>query len=386
MTDAPGWVGLRPLLDAAVVDRVFPGAALLIGRGDEIVHECYSGSLEEGGTAVSADTVYDLSSLTKPLGTTATLLRRAAGGGLALDDPFATVFPEFVDAAPPDERALRESVTIADLLSHQAGLEAVGAFWRRLQKERPRLMGKRAALETMAGFAAEQRLASPPRTKPTYSDLGFLMLGFALQRSSGTALADLVSSEFLAPLTDAVGFRPVENRGRDDDLDAVAPCGSCSWRGGIVRGTVQDENAWAVGGVGGHAGLFGTARGVHALVAEYVNSSNGCGRLLDCELVRRCWQPQPGAPTGSTWVGGWDTPTVGASSGGRYISPGSIGHLGFTGTSVWVDRVRGVHVILLTNRLHPDSDNIAIRQFRPRIHDAVFSAIDGGASAATVSR
>ena len=385
MTTDASWDGVRRVLEDAVAERAFPGASLLIGRGDDIAAELQVGSLGEAGEPVTPDTSYDLSSLTKPLATLAALLVLVSRGRLALDDPFARFYPEFGNDAPPDEAERRQSVTIADVLSHRAGLKAVGGFARRLEVECPDRVGQTASASTIAGYAARLPLEYTPKTQEVYSDLGFIMLGVAIERMCGVRLDEFVTTEFFQPLAATVGYRPIEQSGVAADLDLVAPCGSCSWRGGVVRGVVQDENAWAMGGIAGHAGLFGTARGVHSLVAEYVAASYGNGRILDSELVRRCWQPPDPAPVGATWVLGWDTPTDGSSSAGRFVSPGSVGHLGFTGTSVWVDRARGVHVILLTNRLHPDQDNVAIRRLRPRIHDAVFAAIDSDTVSATTT-
>jgi CubicO group peptidase (beta-lactamase class C family) len=375
-TDA-NWDGVRRVLEDAVAERAFPGASLLIGRGDDIATELQVGSLSEAEGSVTPDTSYDLSSLTKPLATLAALLILVSRGRVALDDPFACFYPEFADDGPPDEAERRRAVTIADVLGHRAGLKAVGAFARDLEVECPDQVGQVISGPTIAGYAARLPLEYPPKTREVYSDLGFIMLGVAIERLCGARLDEFVTAEFLQPLAAAAGYRPLPQSRVAPDLDLVAPCGSCSWRGGVVRGVVQDENAWAMGGIAGHAGLFGTARGVHSLIAEYVAASYGNGRILDSELVRRCWQPPHAASAGATWVLGWDTPTAGSSSAGRFVSQRSVGHLGFTGTSVWVDRVRGVHVILLTNRLHPDRDNVSIRRLRPRIHDAVFAAIDG---------
>ena len=391
MTSVSRWDGVRQTLEQAVAEQVFPGAAIFISRGDTPLAELYVGTLEEGGAAVSDLTVYDLSSLTKPLATLSLMLVLAARGELTLDERFVSIYPEFADRGPPAERGQRESITLADLLAHRAGLQAVAALWQRLQDECPDQVGTTRAAATMAGYAAELPLEYTPRTRAVYSDLGFIMLGAALERRLGRSFGDLVNAEVIAPLGAEVGYRSISGSAAVPDEALVAPCGSCSWRDGVVRGVVQDENAWAMGGVAGHAGLFGNLRGVQALVAEYVAASKGQGRLLDRDSVLRCWQPEHD-PVGtsrnssaSTWVRGWDTPTPGASSAGRLVSPDSVGHLGFTGTSVWIDRVRGVHVILLTNRLHPDRDNIAIRTWRPRIHDAAFLAIDAELTNATVS-
>jgi CubicO group peptidase (beta-lactamase class C family) len=144
----------------------------------------------------------------------------------------------------------------------------------------------------------------------------------------------------------------------------------------VLRGEVQDENAYAMGGVAGHAGLFSTACEVHRLTSAFVSSFDTDGGLFPRALARECFAGPGSLVGGSTWSLGWDTPTPGASSAGGLVSSRAFGHLGFTGTSVWVDLDRGVHVVLLTNRVHPDKENLGIRAMRPQVHDAVFETVD----------
>jgi CubicO group peptidase (beta-lactamase class C family) len=141
-----------------------------------------------------------------------------------------------------------------------------------------------------------------------------------------------------------------------------------------IHGVVQDENAYAMGGVAGHAGLFSTAREVHRLVGEFERAFHGLGSRFERDLVRIVWTKDTATP-GSTWALGWDTPAAQGSSAGSRISARAVGHLGFTGTSVWVDLDRGVHVVFLTNRIHQGGDNRGIRELRPRVHDAVFAGL-----------
>jgi CubicO group peptidase (beta-lactamase class C family) len=141
-----------------------------------------------------------------------------------------------------------------------------------------------------------------------------------------------------------------------------------------IHGVVQDENAYVMGGVAGHAGLFSTARSVHRLVAELVRALRGLPSLFERDLVRLVWTKDTTTP-GSSWALGWDTPAVQGSSAGSRISAWAVGHLGFTGTSVWLDLDRGVHVVFLTNRIHEGGDNRSVRELRPRVHDAVFAGL-----------
>ena len=155
----------------------------------------------------------------------------------------------------------------------------------------------------------------------------------------------------------------------------IAPTERCPWRKRVLCGEVHDDNAYAMGGVAGHAGLFGSAADVHGLVVRLRACWRGEDDFLPRELLRELWTRDPSV-AGSTWALGWDTPSPEGSSAGRRVSANAVGHLGFTGTSLWVDLERDAHVILLTNRVHPRRDNERIREVRPRVHDAAWEALD----------
>ena len=157
---------------------------------------------------------------------------------------------------------------------------------------------------------------------------------------------------------------------------AIAPTERCPWRGKILWGEVDDDNAWAAGGVAGHAGLFSSAADVHALVCRLRASALGQDSFLPADIVRRFWT-RDGLVPASTWALGWDTPSPAGSSAGTRVSAQAVGHLGFTGTSLWIDFERDAHVILLTNRVHPTRQDERIRDVRPCLHDAVWEALDG---------
>ncbi len=350
-------------LEEGVRTGVFPGAAATVLEGGEVAFEGAAGWLDEpAGRPVTHDTIYDLASLTKPLVTAACVLRLAAAGILAIDQPVVRWVPEF---GAGDER--RSRVTVDDLLRHRSGLPA----WRPYFAGCPPV----ATAETRASVAARaaaEPLEREPRAQVVYSDVGYLLLGLLLERAAQSRLDVLAEREVLSPLAlRDCGFADLVDGRWRPPADRTAPTGVCLWRRTVVRGVVQDENAFAMGGIAGHAGLFGTARAVARIGQAWLEAWSGRGSWLEPELVRAAWTAPPG---GTTWVAGWDTPTPGCSSAGTRVSQRAVGHLGFTGPSLWIDLDREVVVAVACNRVHPDRHNEAIRRWRPVFHDAVFGA------------
>lgn len=402
------WRGVRAVLERGVADGVFPGASVLVGSGSAVLfeaqagvfghrllHELDSGAADADATAanpahtippeqpVSADTVYDLASLTKPL-VTALLVYQAIGRGLVRwETPLTELLPEFTEGGP-DPR--RQQVSVERLLGHAGGFPAHRRFFESIGEAG--LAGD--ALEQMADLVAREPLENEPGDVAVYTDLGFILLGRMLERLHGVGLAELFERDVLRPLalTEPMFADPVATRGGADRpaglwprLTRTAPAGRCLWRGRVIHGAVQDENTHAMGGVAGHAGLFGTARGVHRIAAALVEASGDLAAtradtpgICNSDVLGHAWATSAAPET--TWRLGWDSPTPGASSAGARVGSAAVGHLGYTGTSLWIDRERKVHVVLLTNRVHPDRRNEAIRQFRPAFHDAVFSALE----------
>ena len=365
----------------ALAEGATPGAAVVVGHGDLIVFEGYYGSLAPGEGPVNAETVYDLSSLTKPLATLACVLRVAGARGWSLTEPLHRLLPEIAGDGRDDRR---RDITVRHALGHCAGLPARGMYFERLSeaeaRERRSLVATDEGARRILAMACEESLLEGPGRVVTYSDVGYILLGEWLARASGRRLDRLFAEQIATPLdlTDTGYMRA--DRGstakRAPEPRRIAPTDRCPWRRRVVRGEVQDENAYAMGGVAGHAGLFSTAREVHRLTSAFVGSFDTAGGLFQRELARECFAGPGSVVSGSTWSLGWDTPTPAASSAGRLVSSRAFGHLGFTGTSVWVDLDRGVHVVLLTNRVHPDKENLGIREMRPRVHDAIFETVD----------
>lgn len=346
------------LVEAAIQEGATPGAALVVGRGDRVVRLRGYGRLgwEEGEPSVDPrTTLYDLASLTKVVGTTSAVMLLVDRGVLELDAPVVRYLPDWGRGDPR-----KGDVTIRHLLLHRSGL----APFRRWYTE---LRGKEAFVQAIQ----EEALEVPAGTRTAYSDIGFMTLGLVVEAVSGRSLDRFLQEELWAPLgmTDT-GFLPDPAQ-----RPRIAPTEEDPVRGGIVRGLVHDENAWAMGGVAGHAGLFSTtadlARFVRAL-REAAGGAAGPDAVLPSR-VADLWTRR--VDPGSTRALGWDTPSLNGSSAGDYFSTLSFGHTGFTGTSIWVDRERDLWVIFLTNRVHPTRENALHIPLRRAVHDAAARAV-----------
>jgi CubicO group peptidase (beta-lactamase class C family) len=313
---------------------------------------------------MTVDTVFDLASLTKPIATATALMLLVEAGQVGLDTPIAAYLAAH-------GRAHRQSPSLRQLLSHCSGLPAWRPYYQGIDRARPPSERRHAVY---AAAQAEPLLAQPGMTVQ-YSDVGFILLGEVVETVTDLPLNAFCSQRIFSVLqADGLGFR---------DLTQPRPGGvsyasteNCPWRGRVLEGEVHDENAWVMGGVAGHAGLFATARQVWRFAQSLLDGLHGRPWLVSSATLRAFTTPQ-GMPAGSTWTLGWDTPTPGQSSAGRYMSPTAIGHLGFTGTSLWIDPAQQVIVVCLTNRVHPSRQREGIRAFRRHLHDAVMHALHG---------
>jgi CubicO group peptidase (beta-lactamase class C family) len=348
------------LMRQALADGVFPGAVLLAARaGQVLVHAAYGIASIRTRQPVTTGTVFDLASLTKPLATTLAVMLLYQQGRLEPDQ----CLPEAIPAPVPADKC---EITIAQLLAHTSGLPDYRPYYRQLallpESER-RLRLRRLLLN--------EPLLHPPGTRALYSDLDFMLLEWVVETAAGERLDRFLAEQIYAPLH-AVPLFFIDHR-QPAPPAAYAATEQCAWRGRLLVAEVHDENAHALGGIAGHAGLFGTAGAVHTILAELLAAYHGqpAARLFRSEVVHRFWLPVPGA--GKTL--GFDLPATVGPSCGRFFPGDSIGHLGFTGTSFWIHRAQQLVVILLTNRVHPSRDNISIRPFRPQIHNAVMQAL-----------
>lgn len=341
---------------AQAAGDTFPAAVTEVGSRAGVTWRQAVGRLDERDDAplASVETVFDLASLTKPIATTTMVMRLVEDRRLLLDDRVARWIPCWRGRD-------RESVTLRDLLEHTAGLTAHLPYYRDC-------LGRAEFEQAICATPLEY----VPRTQSVYSDLGFILLGFLVSDAAGEGLEhlfeDVRQTLGVADLT----FRPpVEWSGR------TAPTGLDAWRGRVLRGEVHDRNAWALGGVAGHAGLFGTAPAVGSFARAILrlwSGDIGAPALARPETVL-AFAARSDVP-GSSRALGWDgmRPT---SSCGTRMHPTAIGHTGYTGTSLWIDVINDVYVVLLSNRVHPTDTNPSILEVRPRFHDKVMEALAG---------
>ncbi len=362
----------------AVQQGIFPGASLLVRQAGTVLHRQAYGfqSLEPVRRPATLDTIFDLASLTKPLATTLAILLLIQDKKLHFDDRVRQFLPGF-------KGAQKSIITVRHLLTHASGLPAWQPYFERIiDEEQMRgggFLGTHQAREWVYTHIQHEPLAATPGERAVYSDLGFILLGAIVERLSGMALDQYCQQHIFDPL--GLHLTAFVNLEKHDQNPLFLPghfaaTERCSWRKRVVCGEVHDDNAYAMGGVAGHAGVFSTVDDVDRLVICLVDCYYGKHDFLPPALLQACWTCDNSVP-GSTWALGWDTPSPQQSSAGDLFSPHSVGHLGFTGTSVWIDLDRHVHIILLTNRVHPQRDNTAIQAFRPRFHTAVMQVILG---------
>jgi CubicO group peptidase (beta-lactamase class C family) len=341
---------IAPIVETAIGNRVFPGASIEAGRSNGPLFSLAAGKLnyDPGAAAVTPGTIYDLASLTKVIGTAALMSDELASGRMRLNDRVR----HWIEAWTGEDR---QAVTVRDLLEHASGLPAHRKYFESRHG--------RASFELAI---CEEPLDYPPRTQSIYSDPGFMLLGFALERAAGEHLDRQFDRWRDRELGSDVMLR---YRPAAEWLPGIAPTEEMP--GGIERrGEVHDENAHALDGVAAHAGLFGTAAAVGA-----------CARW---------WMRSPSLPlfsarstvAGSSRALAWDT-MLPTSSCGTLMSPQSIGHTGFTGTSLWIDPASDLYVVILTNRVHPRRDGEGIQDVRRALHDAIVTALQEDAGPAS---
>ncbi len=353
------------LLQQGIKKGVFPGgaAAVFSGRGRRRIQGITSYGqtrLDEKGTRIEKTTFFDLASLTKPLATSLLTYCLIDQRTLDWNDRYITLNRRKI---PSDKK----NITVAHLLSHSAGLSAYRPYFELFRPD---------SEEENKGKLIDQILQDPLEyeigEECRYSDLGFILLGDWVEQVSGRPLDILFTEQIADPLglAEDLLYLPLSEK-KNFSKEKFAATEHCRWRKRIVQGEVHDEHCFLMGGVAGHAGLFGTINGAGRLCCAILDKWQGRGEtglpisrdVLNQGLKRRY--------KGRTWCLGFDTPSQGYTSAGKYLSRKSVGHLGYTGTSFWIDPQRDTVIVLLTNRVHPTRENKKIREFRPWFHDRI---------------
>jgi serine-type D-Ala-D-Ala carboxypeptidase len=352
------------VLESAIAQRAFPGCAFGVLAGGGVV---LSGALgrftyEDHAPAVMVQTVFDMASVTKVAATTAMAMLLHQRGRLDIDLALGEVLPGFVVGRPAGDRA--RHVKLRHLLAHSSGLPGYVQFFKTSPSPAKLFQN-----------CLELPLEAEPGTRAEYSDPGFILLGKALEVIAGESLARWTHREIFAPLgMTATRFSPAPH-----SRPSIPPTEEdTTWRHRVIQGEVQDENAAVLHGIAGHAGLFSNVpdllrfAGAISRAGERPGAEGGSNSLFDRAMVEIFSERQQ--PEGNSRALGWDTPSQNSSSG-KHFSPHSIGHLGYSGCSLWMDLKDHIAVLLLTNRTWPDRSNELIRETRPAFHDAIREAL-----------
>ncbi len=362
MTDEAVFSDIDQAMMNAVKEGVFPGGVLLWANRKKLFYHKGFG-VADLATCVPVDpeTVFDLASLTKPLATTLAVADLVKTGQLKTETCVGDILS---DARGTD----KDSISIDMLLRHTSGLPAHREYFKKVKRS-----FAEARLE-IRNLVIKEPLIEKPGEKEVYSDLGYILLAWVVEYLSGMRLDKFVQERIYDPLRisrlyfgDLVQCKTAPNR--EGNIDIPAATSDCLWRKKLIIGEVEDENAWAAGGIEGHAGLFGDAMCVYKLCCEIMAAIDGESVVLSSDVINAFLRKKDGLER----VAGFDTPSKSDSSSGSHFSNRAIGHLGFTGTSFWMDPEDGLIAILLTNRVHPSRENIKIKSFRPQIHDLISS-------------
>jgi len=356
------------MMAKGVKEGIFPGAVLLVSVEDEIRYfKCFGVSDIFSGAVMKKNSIFDLASLTKPFSTSMAVFKLIEQNKLLMDQDLSSIIKEVSLNSKAD-------ITIRELLYHTSGLVAHKEYFKELTNNK-----KTLRRDKLRELIITEPLVGKPGENQIYSDLGFIILAWVVEIISGKRIDRFVDEQVYKVLgiddfffIDNFSLHSNPSASSADLYERIVPTEKCPWREKLLRAEVHDDNAWVVGGIEGHAGLFGDAFSVWQISMEIMNAIKGKEtKALNSKLMQKFMVKKKE----SEFKAGFDTPSKYGSSSGKYFSDKSIGHLGFTGTSFWIDPENSIIIILLTNRVHPDRKNEKIKFFRPQIHNLIMEQI-----------
>ncbi len=361
----PDFSRVTEIVEKAIDQHAFPGCAIAIGNHEQVLWTSGFGKLDYAdGPKPTPQTLYDLASITKIIGTTSVVLTLVRDGKLEVTDPVSKYLPEFLtEAKDQTDRDRKAKVTIEHLMTHSSGLPAEG----RSSDGKP-LWKSARTYQDLIKLAVATPIDVAPGERTEYSDLGMILLGEAASRAGGKPLAELEQERVFKPL----GLHDTMRNPPPSLLDRIAPTEKKADGEGYWRGVVHDENARAAEGLTAHAGVFSTADDMARWCTEWLKAVHGDSAIFPKNLAQQFTRRRE-IVKGSTRALGWDTPP--GSQAGKDLSPHSFGHTGFTGTSVYVDPDADLYIVLLTNAVHPKRGNRAVLQVRRDVDNAAIEAV-----------
>lgn len=370
---------LTKLLDEGVEEGVFPGAVAAIGCNGSPFFQYATGtkilkaSRGEANPPMTVDTVFDVAGLTANLVTGIILLRLVQEGKVSLDDRVSRYLQGFGVHG-------KSKITVGQLLNHTSGMVSWAPFFEEILQEntgaRLGIMTSRSARDYVYNQIQRLPLKFEPGAKQLYSDLGPILLGAIIELLTGLTLDRVAQKLVIQPLglksTGYVDLSMIRRRGIHPVSDVIAATEECQWRKRVLCGEVHDDNAWAMGGIAGHAGIFTTILDTQRIIAELLSSYRGESGFLPQSIIRSLWETPF---EHSTYRAGWETPTRENGMIDTGLSPNAVGINGFTGCSIWIEPAKGLNISLFTNRIHPSRSNKKINTFRTEFHAAVMKLV-----------
>lgn len=369
------------LMREAIDDGVAPGMVLLVGKGGEIVFQQSFGARflkpesENATNIMSIETVFDVAALTGSVITTTLLMKLVESGKLRLEDRVSRYLQGFGVMS-------KSAITVGQLLSHTSGIAHWAPYFEELVKansgSRLGVLTSRGARDFVVNAIQRSALKNEPNTKQVYSELGSILLGHLVEILTGLTLDKAATRYVFQPLgmkcSSYIDLSMIKRRGIHPVTDLIAPTEDCPWRKRVLCGEVHDDNAWVMGGVAGHSGLFTTIGDLHTFAREILASYHSRSNFVKRETLERFWS-RPPIDSFEGWFYGWDSPSRENGMVESELSKNAIGVNGFTGCSLWLEPSLDIDIILLSNRVHPSRSNKKIFAFRPALHSAVIKAL-----------